>query len=73
MPANKNRCMLEKQVAENNGQELCNRIKLHFSLFGWIRLGFKVCFGSFFHDGPYGVIWSTMVAIDEAYTIGTDF
>ncbi len=28
MPANKNRRMLEKQVAENNGQELCNRIKL---------------------------------------------
>ncbi len=71
--------MLELQVPGNNGQELSNRIKLLCTLrylaggSHWdICFGFKVGFGSFFHDGPYGVVWPTLEAIDKAFIIGID-
>lgn len=37
-----------------------------------ICFGFKVGFGSFFHDSKYGVIWPIMEALDKAYKIGLD-
>jgi hypothetical protein len=69
-----------KSLPRDGRQPVTKKLKLLATLrylaggMKWdICFGLKIGYGSFFADNENGIIWPTLMAIDEAYSIGMDF